>query len=82
MEAAKEAERHRQPSSPTIRVIAGWKTVAPLHLYPLRVFTLLKRWPEAGFRKRSVLPDAARLVEIEDRELAGCIERLAARLSE
>jgi len=52
-----------------------------LHLYALRVSTLLKRWPEASFRKRSVLPLNQALASIEDKGLAACIRRLAGRLN-
>jgi len=53
-----------------------------LHLYPLRVSTLLKRWPEAATRKRSVLPFAHALARIQDKALAACIRRLSARIEE
>ncbi len=52
-----------------------------MHLYPLRVFALLKHWPEAAARKRLVLPIREALAEVEDKALAGCIRRIAARLS-
>jgi len=52
----------------------------PLHIYPLKVTTVLKKWPEMEFRKREVLPVQKALKMISDPELSACIQRLVARL--
>jgi len=54
------------------------KTV--LHLYPLKVSTLLKKWPEAGSRKRAILPVNKALKTITDKNLVQCIQRLCTKL--
>lgn len=50
-----------------------------LRLYAMRVSTVLKRWPEAGFRKRSIVPWAEAVTSIEDKALSRCVEDLALR---
>jgi CYTH domain-containing protein len=52
-----------------------------LSIYPLKVTTLLKKWPEMEWRKRLVLPADKALSMISDPELADCIKRLVARLA-
>ena len=51
-----------------------------LHLYPVKVSTLLKKWPESTVRKRELLPLKEAVSRITDKALAKCVERLAARL--
>jgi CYTH domain-containing protein/8-oxo-dGTP pyrophosphatase MutT (NUDIX family) len=51
-----------------------------LHIYPLKVTTVLKKWPEMEWRKREVLPVNKALKMISDPELADCIQRLVSRL--
>jgi 8-oxo-dGTP pyrophosphatase MutT (NUDIX family)/CYTH domain-containing protein len=51
-----------------------------LHLYPLRVATLLQHWPERAVRRRVVLPLHRALPRIKDVGLAQSIRRLARRL--
>ncbi len=53
-----------------------------LQIYPLRVSTLLKRWPEATVRKRMVVPLAKALKTVQDKGLVRCMERLSRRLKE
>ena len=55
----------------------GQKT---LHVYPLNVTTLLKKWPEMAWRKRAVLPVEKALKKITDPALRKCVQRLADRL--
>lgn len=50
-----------------------------LRLYALKVSSVLKRWPEAGFRKRTILPWAEAVASIEDKSLAACVDDLARR---
>jgi adenylate cyclase len=52
-----------------------------LHLYPVKISTLLKKWPESSLRKRELLPLNEALERITDMSLAECIKVLAARLS-
>ena len=51
-----------------------------LHIYPLKVTTVLKKWPEMDWRKRAVLPLHKALKMISDPELSECIQRLTTRL--
>ncbi len=51
-----------------------------LHLYPVKISMLLKKWPESTVRKREILPLKQALERITDKPLAKCIERLAPRL--
>jgi CYTH domain-containing protein/8-oxo-dGTP pyrophosphatase MutT (NUDIX family) len=51
-----------------------------LHIYPLKVTTVLKKWPEMEWRKRAVLPIHKALKLISDPELSQCIQRLVTRL--
>jgi 8-oxo-dGTP pyrophosphatase MutT (NUDIX family) len=51
-----------------------------LHIYPMRVTTVLKKWPEMEWRKRAVLPVEKALKMISDPDLAKCIRRLTSRL--
>ena len=52
-----------------------------LYIYPLKVTTVLKKWPEMEWRKRTVLPAAKALKMISDPELAACLQRLTPRLT-
>jgi adenylate cyclase len=52
----------------------------PLNVYPLKVTSVLKKWPEMEWRKREVLPVQKALKMISDPELAECIQRLVSRL--
>ena len=56
------------------------KGVKTLYVYPLRVTTVLKKWPEMAWRKREVLPVSQALKMIRDPALAQCVQRLSARL--
>lgn len=51
-----------------------------LHLYPLDVAGLLKRWPESDFRKRKVLPFEHAMAQLHDDDVARCARRLATRI--
>lgn len=51
-----------------------------MYIYPLKVTTVLKKWPEMDWRKRMVLPVQKALNMISDPELAQCLQRLTARL--
>ncbi len=51
-----------------------------LHLYPLKVAGLLRKWPESDFRKRRVLPFEKALSQLHDPEVARSARRLADRL--
>jgi 8-oxo-dGTP pyrophosphatase MutT (NUDIX family)/CYTH domain-containing protein len=51
-----------------------------LHLYPLRVATLLQHWPERAVRRRVVLPLDRALPRIRDVGLAQSVRRLARKL--
>jgi 8-oxo-dGTP pyrophosphatase MutT (NUDIX family)/CYTH domain-containing protein len=51
-----------------------------LHLYPLRVATLLQHWPERAVRRRAVLPLDRALPRISDVGLAQSIRRLSRKL--
>lgn len=53
-----------------------------LRLYGLRVSTVLKRWPEDGFRKRTILPWAEAVASIDDKSLAACVNDMARRFLE
>lgn len=51
-----------------------------LHVYPVKISTLLKKWPESEVRKREILPLKDALLRISEKSLAKCVERLALRL--
>jgi len=51
-----------------------------LYVYPVKVSTVLKKWPEMNWRKRAVLPVTKALKMIGDPGLAQCVQRLAAKL--
>jgi 8-oxo-dGTP pyrophosphatase MutT (NUDIX family) len=53
-----------------------------LHIYPLKVTTVLKKWPEMEWRKREVLPARKALKMISDPELVGSIQDLLSHLME
>jgi adenylate cyclase len=65
---------------PGLRVSHHRKGEKTLYIYPLKVTTVLKKWPEMEWRKRLVLPVNKALKMISDPELSECIKRLATRL--
>jgi adenylate cyclase len=65
---------------PGLRVPCSRKGEKVLYVYPLKVTTVLKKWPEMEWRKRAVLPVAKALKMIRDPDLAQCIKRLTSRL--
>lgn len=65
---------------PGLRSSCSHKGEQTLAIYPLRVTTVLKKWPEMEWRKRVVLPADKALKMISDPELADCVRRLVARL--
>lgn len=65
---------------PRLRAPCHRKGEKPLYIYPLKVTTVLKKWPEMDWRKRAVLPVQKALKMISDPDLSDCIQRLAARL--
>ncbi|MEI6215031.1 MAG: CYTH domain-containing protein [Desulfuromonadales bacterium] len=66
---------------PGLRVSYHRKGEKTLHIYPLKVTTVLKKWPEMEWRKRLVLPVNKALKMISDQELSECIKRLVSRLT-
>ena len=66
--------------APGLRVSHHRKGEKTLYIYPLKVTTVLKKWPEMEWRKRLVLPVNKALKMISDPELSACIKRLASRL--
>jgi CYTH domain-containing protein len=66
---------------PGLRAQCKLKDQTTLHLYPLKVSTLLHTWPESRARKRAVLPLDKAVKTISDKSLAQCIQRLAAKLT-
>lgn len=65
---------------PGLRVSCQRKSEKTLYIYPLKVTTVLKKWPEMGWRKRAVLPIDKALKMISDPELIECIKHLSSRL--
>jgi len=65
---------------PGLRVSFHRKGEKTLYIYPLRVTTVLRKWPEMELRKRIVLPINKALKMISDPELSECIKRLSTRL--
>ena len=65
---------------PGLRIPCLRKCDKKLYIYPLKVTTVLKKWPEMDWRKRAVLPVNKALKMISDPELAQCIQRLTSRL--
>ena len=65
---------------PGLRVLCHRKDEKTLYIYPLKVTTVLKKWPEMDWRKRMVLPLHKALKLISDPELSQCIQRLTSRL--
>lgn len=63
-----------------LRAVCNLKGDTALQVYPLKVTTLLKKWPEMEWRTRQVLPATKALKLISDPELADCIQRLITRL--
>jgi CYTH domain-containing protein/8-oxo-dGTP pyrophosphatase MutT (NUDIX family) len=65
---------------PGLRAFCHRKGEKTLYIYPLKVTTVLKKWPEMEWRKRAVLPVNKALKLISDPELTDCIRRLTSRL--
>ena len=65
---------------PGLRASCRRKGEKTLYIYPLKVTTVLKKWPEMEWRKRAVLPVDKALKMISDPDLSLCIRRLASRL--
>jgi adenylate cyclase len=65
---------------PGLRVPCCHKGEKVLYVYPLKVTTVLKKWPEMEWRKRAVLPAAKALKMISDPELTQCLQSLTSRL--
>jgi hypothetical protein len=65
---------------PGFRVPCHRKGEKTLQIYPLKVTTVLKKWPEMEWRKREVLPVHKALKMISDPKLTDCIQRMVSRL--
>jgi len=65
---------------PGLRMPCHRKGEKTLFIYPLKVTTILKKWPEMEWRKREVLPVNKALKMISDPILSECIKRLISRL--
>jgi len=65
---------------PRLHMTCRLKRGRTLQVYPLKVTTILKKWPEMGWRKRMVVTLNEALKMINDPELAQCVQRLANRL--
>jgi CYTH domain-containing protein/8-oxo-dGTP pyrophosphatase MutT (NUDIX family) len=65
---------------PGLRVAYHRKGEKTLYIYPMKVTTVLKKWPEMEWRKREVLPVNKALKMISDPDLSECIKRLTTRL--
>ena len=65
---------------PGLRIPCHRKGEKALYIYPLKVTTVLKKWPEMDWRKREVLPVRKALKMISDPELSQCIQRITTRL--
>lgn len=66
---------------PGFRVLCRRKGEKTLYIYPLKVTTVLKKWPEMDWRKRAVLPLNKALKMISDPDLTQCILRITSRLT-
>jgi hypothetical protein len=51
-----------------------------LYLFPLRISTILQKWPEVSFRRREILPLKEGIERITEKPLARCVARLASKL--
>jgi CYTH domain-containing protein len=65
---------------PGLRMTCRCMGEKTLHIYPLKVTTVLKKWPEKDWRKRAVLPVDKALKMVSDPGLSQCIKRLASRV--
>lgn len=65
---------------PRLHLACHQKGERTLDIYPLKVTTILKKWPETGRRRRRVVTLDKALKLISDPELCRCIKRLASRL--
>lgn len=50
------------------------------HIYPVKVSTLLKKWPEMGERKRQVFILEKALAKLQDPNVAQCVKRMVEKL--
>ena len=66
--------------APALRSACHRNGEKTLYIYPLKVTTVLKKWPEMEWRQRAVLPVNKALKMISDPDLANCIQRLTSRL--
>lgn len=66
--------------TPRLHLACRQKGERTLHIYPLKVTTILKKWPEIGRRRRRVVTLDKALKMISDPELCRCIKRLSYRL--
>ncbi len=51
------------------------------HIYPVKVSTLLKQWPEMGERKRRVFVLEKALAKLQDQNVAQCVKRMVEKLA-
>ena len=65
---------------PGLRVACHRKGENALYIYPLKVTTVLKKWPEMEWRKRAVLPAGKAVQMISDPEMSSSIRRLLSSL--
>lgn len=65
---------------PGFRATCHHKGDKSLYIYPLKVTTVLKKWPEMAWRKRAVLPLHKALKTISDPDLSRCVQRIASHL--
>ncbi len=66
--------------TPRLHLACHQKGERTLHIYPLKVTTILKKWPEISWRRRRVVSLDKALKLISDPDLCQCIKRLATRL--
>jgi 8-oxo-dGTP pyrophosphatase MutT (NUDIX family) len=79
MEAAEEAGAIGT-IEPGIKTQCRMDDLRTLHLYPLRVATLLPNWPERALRRRVVLPVYRALMRVREAGVAQAIRQLARQL--
>jgi adenylate cyclase len=65
---------------PALHMSCRRKGEKTLFVYPLKVTTVLKKWPEMDYRKRAVLPVQKALKMISDPDITRCVQRLTSRL--
>ena len=79
MEAAEEAGAIGT-IEPGIKIQCRMDDRRVLHLYPLRVATLLPHWPERALRRRVVLPIYRALLRVREQGVAQAIRHLSRQL--